>query len=490
MIGESMAEPSRRPDQRRRPGLPDERVVRGPVVILPPARPGGPERRFAIQPGKVFSLLILCFLLGAGAAVVVLQLLTTKKVDDLSVKVETLELELDRLRSTLPAAAGTTDAEPATAGGGEEPTAAGAEELGPKLDIPLASLGPEEPRVRVALLRTTEEIVLEGEGIVLAHERGEPTPMPRNRALIRPGVGGGIFIEGVGPVRQGTRVESVLGPIRIGDREYPGKLEVHSSNGTILLINEVAMEVYVAGVVSSEMPASWGLEAKKAQAIAARSYALMRRGATDKPYHLEASVLDQVYSGKPVDGASQAAVTATHGQVLGQDGGLVSVYYSSTCAGRTEHPHNVWPDRPSHGVSHTSCGYCEASPTYSWTASILPAEVLRALEQQGVRAKEIHHLELRTSTTSGRVASIDVVTDGETVTWSGNDFRRFMGWGRVRSTRFELRYEQDAFVLTGTGFGHGVGLCQWGANGMDRAGLDYRAILGRYFPGGEVVEVY
>ena len=487
-----MAEPSSRPARSRPTSPSGPPVVRGPVVILPPARPGGRERRFAIQPGKVLGLLVVCFLLGALCAFGVLQWMTGREVQRLSDKLVEVEAELDRLQAGDEATASTDD-EPVTAAPDEptpvddEPTPTPA---GPALEIPVASLGPTEPAVRVALLRTTDEILLEGEGIVLAHEHGEPTPMPRGQARIRPGVGGGIFIEGVGPVRQGTPVESRLGPIRIGDRSYPGRLEVHSLNGAILLINEVAMEDYVAGVVSSEMPASWGLEARKAQAVAARSYALMRRAASDQAWHVEASVLDQVYSGKPVDPTSQAAVTATHGQVLASDGDLVSVYYSSTCAGRTEVPLAVWPDRPTHGTTSVVCDYCEASPNYSWTVSIPPSEILAAVRRDGHRADEIRSLHLRTSTTSGRVTAIDVVTDEGTVTWSGNEFRRLMGWGRVRSTRFELRFDQDTFVLTGTGFGHGVGLCQWGAQGMDRAGMDYTQILEHYFPGAEVVQAW
>lgn len=462
------------------------------MVILPPAWPGGRERRFAIQPGKVLGLLAVCFLLGALCAFAALHVLTGREVQRLSDKLVEVEAELDRMRDTAeqptpaeaePATAASTDATPTT--DEVEPAVPG-----PALRIPIASLGPDEPKVRVALLRTTEEVLLEGEGIVLAHEHGEPTPMPRGQARIRPGVGGGIFIEGVGPVRQGTPVESRLGPIRIGDRSYPGRLEVHSQDGAILLINEVAMEDYVAGVVSSEMPASWGLEARKAQAVAARSYALMRRAASVQAWHVEASVLDQVYSGKPVDPTSQAAVTATHGQVLAADGNLVSVYYSSTCSGYSEVPSAVWPDRPSHGTSSVTCGYCEASPNYSWTASITPSEVLEAVRRDGHRADVIQSLQRHTSTTSGRVTAIDAVTDEGIVTWSGNEFRRLMGWGRVRSTRFELRFDQDTFLLTGTGFGHGVGLCQWGAQGMDRAGLDHAHILLHYFPGTELVEAW
>ena len=483
-----MAEPSRQPE----PSRPSPPLVRGPVVILPPARPGGRERRFAIQPGKVFGLLALCFVLGAGCTFAALQAMTHREVARLSSKLETVESELGQLKLDL-ASSDAPPVEPPTAGDEVEPddtAPSNPTPEGPRLEIAIDSLGPTEPAIRVALLRTSDEILLQGEGIVLAHEHGEPTPMPRGQARIRPGVGGGIFIEGVGPVRQGTPVESRLGPIRIGDRSYPGRLEVYSEDGQILLINEVAMEDYVAGVVSSEMPASWGLEARKAQAVAARSYALMRRAASDQAWHVEASVLDQVYSGKPVDPTSQAAVTATHGQVLAVDDLLVSVYYSSTCAGHSEVPRAVWPDRPSHGTSSVACGFCEASPNYSWTASISLTDVLDAVRRDGHTATEIRSLQPRTSTTSGRVRAIDVVTDKGAVTWSGNEFRRRMGWGRVRSTRFELRFDQDTFVLTGTGFGHGVGLCQWGAQGMDRAGRSHVEILGHYFPGSQVVQAW
>jgi stage II sporulation protein D len=487
-----MAEPSRRPEHSRSTSHSGSPLLRGPVVILPPAGPGGRERRFAIQPGKVLGLLVLCFLLGSACTFGLLQLLTHREVERLSDKLETVEHELAALRDELVASDVVAPEPPTADESGEDTAEEGATpaQAGPRLEIPVASLGPSEPTVRVALLRTTDEILLQGEGIVLAHEQGEPTPMPRGQARIRPGVGGGIFIEGVGPVRQGTPIECRLGPIRIGDRSYPGRLEVHSENGAILLINEVSMEDYVAGVVNSEMPASWGLEARKAQAVAARSYALMRRAASDQAWHVEASVLDQVYNGKTVDPTSQAAVTATHGQVLAVDDKLVSVYYSSTCAGHSEQPRAVWPERPSHGTSMVACGFCEASPNYSWNASISPSEVLQAVRADGHKVGEIRSLRPRTSTTSGRVRAIDVVTDKDTVTWSGNEFRRRMGWGRVRSTRFELRYDQETFVLTGTGFGHGVGLCQWGAQGMDRAGRTYAEILGHYFPGAEVAQAW
>ncbi|MCP4873744.1 MAG: SpoIID/LytB domain-containing protein [Proteobacteria bacterium] len=476
-----MAEPSRKLKRRSDP------VIRGPVVILPPTTPGGPPRRFAIQPGRVIGLLALMFLLGAGVTGGLFAWHLTGLSQDyahLDDEVQQLKHELTELREASTAVSSAS-----------EPTAMADPEAGAptgdRLDLPISSLRGEEPRVRVAVLNTTEEVLLTGEGLVLVHEVGEPTPMPRGRVRIKPH-GGGIHIEGVGGVRPGTLIESRLGPISLGDRSYPGRLEVQKDGKHIILVNVVGMEEYVAGVVSSELPASWGLEAKKAQAIAARSYAVMQMATAEGGWHLEATVMDQAYSGKPVDAGSRAAVTATHGKVLSAGGGLVSVYYSSTCAGRTEEPETVWPDRPSNGTGAADCGFCKKAPSFHWNATVTTAKLLEVLKAQGHRARAVETLQLRRSTRSGRVTSVDVVTDKGTVTWSGNDFRLLLGSTQIKSTRFELRFDEanSQFALTGTGFGHGVGLCQYGAQGMDQAGHDHTQILGRYFPAATIEELW
>jgi len=399
-------------------------------------------------------------------------------------EVQQLKEELAELR--IATAAPAPDATPAPAPLGDPAT-----EGAPRLDLPLASLRGEEPKVRVAVLSTSEEVLLTGEGLVLVHAQGEPTPMPRGRVRIKPH-GGGIHIEGVGGVRPGTLIESRLGPISLGDKSYPGRLEVQKDGKKIILVNVVGMEEYVAGVVSSEVPADWGLEAKKAQAIAARTYAVMQMATHEGGWHLEASVLDQAYSGKPVDAGSRAAVTATHGKVLGANGGLVSVYYSSTCAGRTEEPEAVWPDRPTNGTSTAECGFCDNSPNHDWSYNLSTARLLELLRADGHRAGAIETLQVRRSSRSGRVSSVDLVTDKGTVTWRGNDFRRHVGWGKVKSTRFEVSFDEAGgqFALRGTGFGHGVGLCQYGAQGMDQAGHDHVQILGRYFPAATIEELW
>ncbi len=484
-----MAEPSRKRTPRREP------VIRGPVVILPPSSPGGPPRRFAIQPRKVFALLAGTFLLGVLLSAAVF----FWRVSDLRSDYDQLSSEIADLRGELTDLRERTDGVPPATAAGEAPGAEAAAPPAagpdtddrPALDLPLDALGGEEPKVRVAVLQTSGEVILKGEGLALIHAQGEPTPMPRGQARIKP-AGGGIWIEGVGGVRPGTRIESRLGPIQLDDRSYPGRLEVHRDGDQIVLVNVVSMEEYVAGVVSSEVPAGWGLEAKKAQAVAARSYALMQVATADGGWHLVSDIRDQMYSGKPVDAGSRAAVTATHGKVLAAAGGLASVYYSSTCAGHTEDPATVWPDRSFNGTAMAECGFCDESPNYHWSTVVPSAALLDVLRRQGHRANAIETIQVVRSKASGRVKTVDIVTDKGTVTWSGNELRMTLGSTKVKSTKFELTFDEasDAFTLEGTGFGHGAGLCQYGAQGMDEAGHDYEAILGRYFPAAEIAELW
>jgi stage II sporulation protein D len=301
---------------------------------------------------------------------------------------------------------------------------------------------------------------------------------------------GGVFAKRVGNLRDGTAIETRMGPIRIGKREYPGRMEIFREGKKILLVNEVEMEDYVASVVSSELPASWGLEAKKAQAVAARSYTYMRRATSEKAYHLDGTVADQVYRGRQTDASSRAAVTATRGQILSQGGKLVSTFYSSTCAGQTEDPNNVWPKRPSHGVTSVTCGYCANSRALNWTASISDVDLIAAARTSGHRAKTVKALIVLETHPSGRTAQLELKTNRGGILWSANEFRELLGWDRVRSTLFKLKRHKEGYGLAGQGFGHGVGLCQWGAQGMDRKGMDYKEILSHYYPGAQLEALY
>jgi stage II sporulation protein D len=356
------------------------------------------------------------------------------------------------------------------------------------MDISVSKLRSPEPKVRIAISISAKPVTLRGEGLHLIHKSGRTTPLP-GRVVLKP-ANSGVFAQGVGNLQNGTAVETRLGPIRLGKHEYPGRIELFREDKKILLVTEIEMEDYVASVVSSEFPASWGLEAKKAQAVTARSYGYMRRSNSDRAYHLDGTVADQVYKGTKTDASSRAAVTATRGQVLGQKGKLVSTFYSSTCAGTTEEPHNVWPGRPSHGLSSVTCGYCNNSRSYKWATELSDSDLLTAAKKSGHRAKSVEEFLVIKTHDSGRVAQLELKTDRGGILWTANEFRALLGWDKVRSTLFSLKKGKTSYRLSGKGFGHGVGLCQWGAQGMDRKGMDYDDILQHYYPGTELETLY
>jgi stage II sporulation protein D len=277
----------------------------------------------------------------------------------------------------------------------------------------------------------------------------------------------------------------------VGDREYPGTIELHNEGNGLLLINELDLEKYLLGVVAAEVPGSWPIETKKAQAVVARTYALMQRSESNGPYHLEATVADQVYVGTAVDATTRAAVTATYGEVLLESGLLVSSWFHSACGGTTEAPADVWPERPAHGNKIVSCGFCDDSPYEAWSVDLQPEEISQALRDGGHKAvKTVTGLHIRERTGSDRVRRLLIDSNAGPITMTGQEFRALVGYMRLKSASFKVTVVGDSFRLTGTGFGHGVGMCQHGARGMDRKGHEYRAILTRFFPQAHVAKIY
>jgi len=461
----------------------------GPVVLLPPTRPGGPPRRFRVAPGKVLAFLALTFFAGAsivgGGLFVVLDGARKTAVlerDAARAKHEQLQARLEELE-----AAGAVGTGSANAGAtAPDPT------LSSPTSAPMRITPPTdaETALRIAVFRSNKPVRMVGEGLIVVQSASKAIPMPGGELLARAS-GKGIFIEGVGTLPSGTRVQNRVGPTKVGDREYPGIIELHNEGDGLLLINELELEKYLLGVVAAEVPAGWPMETKKAQAVVARTYALMQRSEADGPYHLEATVADQVYVGSAVDPTTRAAVTATFGEVLLEDGLLVSAWFHSACGGTTEAPADVWPERPAHGNHIVECGFCDDSAYESWTVDLQPQDISNALRDAGHdTVKTVSGLHIRERTDSDRVRRLRIDTNAGPIVMSGQEFRALVGYMRVKSAAFSVEVVGKAFRLKGTGFGHGVGMCQHGARGMDRAGNEYRAILTRYFPEAHVAKIY
>jgi stage II sporulation protein D len=272
------------------------------------------------------------------------------------------------------------------------------------------------------------------------------------------------------------------GLFRIAETTYRGRLRVRAgSEGELEAFNVLPPEDYLGSVVGSEMYSSWPLEALMAQAVAARTfmlYALRARG------HLNTT--DMAYKG--VAGESDPAELATQltrGIVLTHEGRILPAYFHSACGGRTVPVEEVFAEEPLAPLGGVECGWCRQSPYYDWQARVPAALIAEALGDRGIR--QVRSLLTRGQGRAGNARF--VVVNGEK-RMTAAAFRLAVGPDVVRSTRFSVTGTAEGYLFVGGGYGHGVGLCQWGAHGLAEAGAGWQEILRYYYPDAAVRKLY
>lgn len=243
------------------------------------------------------------------------------------------------------------------------------------------------------------------------------------------------------------------------------------------------IEDYVARVLAGEVSESWPMEALKAQAIAARTFAVRKmKQRANAPYHLQNSVMDQVFK-KKTKKKFQDATLSTEGMVLSDGKTLVEASFHSTCGGHTTDSQNVWGGRHQH-LTGVRCPYCQVSPTYNWTFRIPVGELEKKL------GTKVNELKVINRSSDGRAKNVEVRGEN-TIQMSGHKLRAAIGQMKLKSTLIENIVVEGANVtFTGHGFGHGVGMCQYGALGMAKKGFDAEQILKFYYPNTRTVRLY
>jgi stage II sporulation protein D len=274
-------------------------------------------------------------------------------------------------------------------------------------------------------------------------------------------------------------------PIQYGSALYRGALKVSVTNDGLLVTNVIPLEQYLQGMLAGEMSPSWEIEALKAQAIAARTYALyMIQHPKSKFYDLEKGTGDQVYLG--ADGESirvRAAVEATRNQVITLNNHPVKTYFHSRCGGATEPATQVW-NKLENSSQSVPCPYCRKFP-YPWKSSLKTREFLQILRipEEGLKKFKIS---IGKRTLSGRVKEIAIESEKEKHLINSEELRHLLGYSQIKSTHFDLSVHQDEITFQGVGAGHGVGMCQWGAQFLAKQGKNYREILSHYYPNFEL----
>lgn len=259
--------------------------------------------------------------------------------------------------------------------------------------------------------------------------------------------------------------------------------EIPNGESRKYLIKELPLEDYVKGVVAAEVYPDWEIEALKAQAVAARTYAVYHKKMNkDSLYHITSSVLHQVYKGSSFDTRVIAAVTETRSEILTFDNEPIEALYHSTAGERTENPEEVFGR--SYPYLRSVELKCELSPYCAWQREIKLTDIEKALNLRGIK-----EIKIKSYTSTGRVKELDIVNGSTKVTISAKDFRKALGWRNLPSTNFSIRSDKDVIIFEGKGYGHGVGLCQWCAQEMAREGKNYREILSFFYPG-TTIELY
>ena len=377
------------------------------------------------------------------------------------------------------------------------------------------------PSIRIALPAIGATVTLGGGGalLVATPDGGIAVPIPAGATATVTSTGQGLRVSGgdATPDVASLRVTAADSgaPVRLNGRDYRGEVVLSPGPSGVTALNILGVEEYLRGVVGAEMGrrTEQDLAALRAQAVVSRTLALRNLGRWRlRGYDLMATVADQAYAGigfeTPV---SDLAVEETTGQVLTFDGRLIDAFFHSTCAGRTADGTEVYvgADRPYlrsiRDQDESGRIWCAISPRFRWQERWTGEALARTLRETLVTAgapaavaASVRDIRVVDRTPTGRVAHLELVGEGANYTVTGPVARlvlRATDGSQLRSALFNLQVGREGgrivqLLAEGSGAGHAVGMCQWGALGRSRAGRSSSAILSAYFPGTEITRTY
>jgi stage II sporulation protein D len=286
-------------------------------------------------------------------------------------------------------------------------------------------------------------------------------------------------------------IVSDKGFIKIDKSKYRGKLILVPQNeDRFSVLEEIGIEEYLPGVIEAEMPTMWRDDAIQAQVIAARTFAIFqKKNKNNAPYHI--NKLDLAYNGsynyKP---KTKEIVDKSRGTVMVYNWELFPGYFHSTCGGHTEDINTVFNLRSIPPLSGVDCGYCNKSKYYNWKANLKKDEIERKLNNAKFKVKKITRIVTEKTGPGGHSSTIKIEHSEGTKRVNANEFRLIVGPNNLRSTAFKVKNNGISLTFDGSGWGHGVGLCQYGTQGMANSGFKWYDILKHYYPEIDLVKIY
>ncbi|MBF0593706.1 MAG: SpoIID/LytB domain-containing protein [Candidatus Omnitrophica bacterium] len=347
--------------------------------------------------------------------------------------------------------------------------------------------------IRVAILRDVDHFTLgvEGRHTLIDYNSGEK-------------VGFGIRLLPSlvtfdhGKIRIGDKVYDsqrlIIDPrldasLRVNDKHFRGMLIIINTGTALTVVNSIEIEQYIRGVLYHEISDKWPMEAISAQAVATRTYAfysIEKFAARD--YDVTNDVYSQVYGGKTAERyRTNLAVKNTKGLVLTYKGKIFPAFFHANSGGITEDASELWDiDLPplKGGIESP---YSVNSPHYRWKRNFRLKDIQDALEKSGVKVGTIKEIKIKERNKSGRIRKLEVTDrDGKSTIIEGKIFRDALGPNVLKSNLYDVEMKGYYVDLIGHGWGHGVGMCQWGAYNMARMRFTYPDILKFYYPGSEL----
>lgn len=351
--------------------------------------------------------------------------------------------------------------------------------------------------IRVCVLKGTDSLQLTLDGAYRIYSRDNEL-IKGGKSLYRARVTAaekGLMLQDKPLGQDVMRIKSDKdGRIYIDKWRFRGEVDIiKTPDLKLMVVNRLGIEAYLYGVLYHEVSHRWPYEALKAQAIAARTYALYQKSVMkdkDKDYDVTADIYSQVYGGRTNEKyRTNRAVDLTKGRVMIYKGEIFPAYFHATCGGFTENASNLW--KISLGaLKGVECKFCKKSRHFNWKRKIRLTDLEAALKKAGYTAKGITAIKIESRNRSNRINNLIITSASGELKIPGKDFRMAAGPNLLRSNNYDVNILGDTAVFKGIGWGHGVGMCQWGAYFMSRKGCKARDILRHYYPGIAIVDKY
>jgi len=369
----------------------------------------------------------------------------------------------------------------------------------------------EIPEIQVRIGKNLQKILIEGRNIQRQMLGGKKTQVYQGKKTLEficknLHLTSSLFNKFIGTQKNlfVSKVTSTSGILKWNQTPYRGELVIATSENqkSCDLINKVPLENYISSLLAKEMNSNWPLEALKAQAVAARTYAYQKMSLKsnqeyldeeDSSFDLESSEKHQVGGGffDETQVTNQAALE-TKGEVLvAGHGKITPIFYHAKCGGRTFKPDSVWESSVA-GYTSVICPYCYKYGHANWKLSLSKKEFLSAVGQ-------VKKLTLKAHQKKGSLVLASDFQDRILLrVYLGEDpilvkkpwLRQVLGRKKLPSNNFRVYMENGKVKFVGRGYGHGVGMCQLGALEMAKQGYDYKTILAHYFPLHRIKKLY